>query len=103
MGVPLGKLANGFTAPFTNITQAEAAALISGPTPVAFFTGNPADKFKYVFVVGRSEDAGARITVPFAEAQLRILYPSRSNTSSLSLATKRHSRTGCRRAGSAAR
>ena len=70
----LGKLASGFSAPFTNITQAQAAAIISGPTPVAFLTGQPADKNKYIFAVGRSEDAGAR-TIPFAEAQLGFYTP----------------------------
>ena len=65
----LGRLASGYTAPFTNITQQQANGLITnGNLPVSTFTGNSADQFKYAILVGRSEDAGAR-TVPFAEAQ----------------------------------
>lgn len=63
----LGRLASG-AAPFTSISQAQAYSLIQGPTPLAFFTGASADKNKYVFLAGRSEDSGAR-TVPLAEAQ----------------------------------
>ncbi len=60
-------------APFTNITQQQALALLQGPVPLPFFTNvngtsrSSLDKNKYVFAVGRSQDAGAR-TVPFAEA-----------------------------------
>ena len=65
----LGRQSASYTQPFTNITQQQANALITnGYIPVSLFTGTNADQSKYVFLAGRSEDAGAR-TVPFAEAQ----------------------------------
>ena len=65
----IGRLANGYTAPFTNITQQQANALITnGYLPIAAFTGSSSQLYQYAILVGRSEDAGAR-TVPFAEAQ----------------------------------
>lgn len=63
------------TQPFTNITQSTAAAVTQGPVPVSYFTGNPADKFRWVFAVGRTQDGGAR-TVPIAETGLGFKTPS---------------------------
>lgn len=65
----LGRQSGSYPQPFTNISQQAANALITGGfVPVSLFTGTNADQYNYVFLVGRSEDAGAR-TVPFAEAQ----------------------------------
>jgi hypothetical protein len=63
-----GKQSSG-TCPLTNITQQQAALLIkAGAHPLDFFTGNSADSGDFVFLVGRNEDSGTRITT-FAEAQ----------------------------------
>jgi hypothetical protein len=61
-------------APFTNITQQQALTLLqAGAVTLPYITGTTTnlrssnDTDKWVLLVGRSEDAGAR-TVPFAEA-----------------------------------
>jgi len=65
----LGRQSGSYPQPFTNITQQQANGLITnGYLPVSLFTGTNADQYKYAFLAGRSQDAGAR-TVPFAEAQ----------------------------------
>jgi hypothetical protein len=69
-----GRTAAGLNPPFTNITQNAAATLLRRPLAVSVLTGNPDDKFKYVYAVGRSQDGGAR-TVPIAEAQLGFTTP----------------------------
>lgn len=55
--------------PITNMTQQQAAALINnGYLSLMAFTGNPADKYNFVFLVGRNEDSGTRLEA-LAEGQ----------------------------------
>jgi hypothetical protein len=65
----LGVQGDGNPAPFTNITQQQAAALIkTGFLPLSVFTGNAADSSNYVILTGRNEDSGTRYDT-FAESQ----------------------------------
>lgn len=57
----LGKQSDGNPAPFTNVTQQQAAALlVNGFLPLSVLTGNSSDATNFVLYIGRNEDSGSR-------------------------------------------
>jgi hypothetical protein len=46
----------------TNITPFLAQLVLTGPVQMSMFTGNHADADNYIYVVGRDEDSGTRLT-----------------------------------------
>jgi hypothetical protein len=72
----LGVQSDGNPAPFTNVTQQQAAALVkNGFLPLNVFTGNTSDVINFVMFTGRNEDSGTRIGC-YAEAQTGFGQPA---------------------------